>query len=211
MRLVGDLLIALGVTFLGSVQETARDPAISFNDAEVLAAVYADPIMIGEMEKWSRWSKIPSPIFLVVRNSVPICAEPRDQLRPCVLREHLTTLVNDANVQRFGSAFPASICQQLANSFEQRNSTSGFLPALPDGRVQFIEYDALVRSFDSGEYRGRARGYMQFSLPAYTAEGKALVYAGYSCGGLCGEGFLFLLARQEGVWRIVYPMLVWMS
>jgi hypothetical protein len=206
--LPGNLLVALVVTFVGTGQQTARNSPISFNDVDVLAAVYAHPTMVGQMEKWSRSSKIRSPIFLVVRNTVPLCAEPRDQLRPCVLREHFTTLVGDENLQqRLGSAFPATIRQQLASSFEQRNSTSSFLPALPDPRVQFIEYDALVRSFDSGEYRGRARGYMQFSLPAYTADGKALVYAGYSCGGTCGKGFFFCWRAKKASGRSCTPCL----
>jgi hypothetical protein len=207
-----NLLVALAAAFPGISQTSGRESSMSFDDAEALAAVFAHPRMLGEMEKWSRVSEIRSPVFLVVRNSVPICAEPRDESRPCVPREHLTRFVRDEGLQqRLGSRFSATVCQRLARSFEQRNSTGNSLPALPHPRIEFIEYEALLRSFESGVNRGRARGYAQFSLPGYTEDGKALVYAAYTCGGLCGEGWLFLLARTEGVWRVVHWTSVWMS
>ena len=212
MQVAVNLLIALAAAFLGASQAPVRESSRSFDDAEVLAAVFAHPRILGEMEKWSRISEIRSPVFLVVPDSVPICAEPRDESLPCVPREHLTRLVRDEGLQqRLGSAFSATVCQQLASSFEQRNSTGNRLPALPHPRIEFIEYEALLRSFESGAYRSRARGYARFSLPGYTEDGKALVYAGYSCGGLCGAGWLFLLTRTEGVWRVVHLTSVWMS
>jgi hypothetical protein len=207
-----NLLIALALAFLGTSQATVRESSMSFDDAEALAAVFAHPRILGEMEKWSRVSEIRSPVFLVVRDSVPICAEPRDESLPCVPREQFTRFVRDEGLQqRLGSAFSATVCQQLASSFEQRNSAGNSLPALPHPRIEFIEYEALLRSFESGAYRGRARGYAQFSLPGYTEDGKALVYASYSCGGLCGEGWLFLLSRTEGVWRVVHSTSLWIS
>jgi hypothetical protein len=212
VHLAVNLLIALAVAFLGTAQTTVRESSRSFDDAEALAAVFAHPRILGEMERWSRASELRSPVFLVVRASVPVCAKPRDESLPSVPREHLTRFVSDEGLQqRLGSAFSATVCQQLASSFEQRNSAGNSLPALPHPRIEFIEYEALLRSFETGAYRGRARGYAQFSLPGYTEDGKALVYASYSCGGLCGEGWLFLLARTEGVWRVVHSTSLWIS
>jgi hypothetical protein len=207
-----NLLIVLAAAFLGTSQTTVRESSMSFDDAEALAAVFAHPRILGEMEKWSRVSEIRSPVFLVVRDSVPICAEPRDESLPCVPREHLTRFVRDEGLQqRLGSSFSATVCQQLASSFEQRNSTGNSLPALPHPRIEFIEYEALLRSFESGAYRGRARATPSSVFQAIREDGKALVYASYSCGGLCGEGWLFLLARTEGVWRVVHWTSLWMS
>jgi hypothetical protein len=40
---------------------------------------------------------------------------------------------------------------------------------------------------------------------------QAFLYAGKSCGGLCGFGSYFLLAKQEGKWIIERQQGLWVS
>jgi hypothetical protein len=58
-----------------------------------------------------------------------------------------------------------------------------------------------------------SRGYVQFTAPAFSADGKrALVYVSHICGGLCGTGWLVLLSGDEaGGWRIAGRRMLWIS
>jgi hypothetical protein len=40
---------------------------------------------------------------------------------------------------------------------------------------------------------------------------EALVYAGYTCGGLCGEGVIIRVVRVADGWRVARSMMVWVS
>ena len=40
---------------------------------------------------------------------------------------------------------------------------------------------------------------------------QALVHVGISCGGLCGEGNLFLLRKENGVWQVQKKIMTWVS
>jgi hypothetical protein len=62
-----------------------------------------------------------------------------------------------------------------------------------------------------GRYPG-SRGLVRFSSPAFTQDSsKALVYVSHSCGGLCGTGWLVLLNRSQGTWRIESQSMIWVS
>jgi hypothetical protein len=57
-----------------------------------------------------------------------------------------------------------------------------------------------------------SRGLVQFTAPAFSTDGrKAMVYVSHSCGGLCGTGWLVLLARDAGGWRITDRKMLWIS
>jgi hypothetical protein len=49
------------------------------------------------------------------------------------------------------------------------------------------------------------------SAPIYPMKGSAVIYAGYSCGGLCGEGFLIRLRHDSRAWRVTSAQLLWIS
>ena len=58
----------------------------------------------------------------------------------------------------------------------------------------------------------RTVGISSFSLPAYSSDGHAVVYASYVCGGLCGYGWLFLLRQEQGgSWQVVGTEMLWIS
>lgn len=51
-----------------------------------------------------------------------------------------------------------------------------------------------------------------FSRVGFSADGKqALVYMGYSCGGLCGQGNFYLLEMHGGEWVIRNHVMCWIA
>jgi hypothetical protein len=49
------------------------------------------------------------------------------------------------------------------------------------------------------------------SLPVYFDDDTALIYLGFSCGGLCGEGNFILLRRGANGWRVHKAAMTWIS
>jgi hypothetical protein len=57
-----------------------------------------------------------------------------------------------------------------------------------------------------------AKGLMRISHVAIDDdEEMALVYAGLWCGGTCGGGYLFLLAKRKDGWRVVQDQVLWVA
>lgn len=57
-----------------------------------------------------------------------------------------------------------------------------------------------------------AAGFPAFSRVGFTTTGdRALVYYESGSGGLAGGGFLLLLEKTRGRWRIVADLMVWIS
>lgn len=52
------------------------------------------------------------------------------------------------------------------------------------------------------QYRAQTVGFSSLSLPGYSSDGCALMYGSYTCGNLCGYGWLFVLQKIEGQWRV---------
>jgi hypothetical protein len=109
----------------------------------------------------------------------------------------------------FGGALSPGSREEIAGNFRQRNTASAPFPAAGlDGVL-------VVPPADLDEAReresGRTRGISSFSLPAYSSDGHALVYASYVCGGLCGYGWLFLLQARRGSWEVVGTEMLWIS
>ncbi len=53
--------------------------------------------------------------------------------------------------------------------------------------------------------------YPQSPVGGYSRDGHSLVYGSFICGGLCGEGWLFLLKQEENSWRVVATEHLWVS
>lgn len=57
-----------------------------------------------------------------------------------------------------------------------------------------------------------AAGFWQFSRPGYdSAHDEAVLYVSHSCGGLCGTGHLYLLAKENGQWVVKNRVMLWIS
>lgn len=58
----------------------------------------------------------------------------------------------------------------------------------------------------------KAAGFWGFSRPGYNAtRDEAVLYVSHSCGGLCGTGHLYFLARQNEQWAVKNRLLLWIS
>ena len=79
------------------------------------------------------------------------------------------------------------------------------------------EFDEI---FNSGGLQGvkfeekhpDSGGVLMFSRVGFNAqEDLALVSMGFRCGDLCGSGGLYLVAKEEGSWKVQRALSVWMS
>ena len=62
-----------------------------------------------------------------------------------------------------------------------------------------------------GEYP-KVSGIVSFSRVGFAVnEDEALVLMGFRCGDLCGAGGLYLLAREEGSWKVQESLMEWQS
>jgi hypothetical protein len=93
---------------------------------------------------------------------------------------------------------------------------------LPSARYENAQVvlESQIEAIFSGEgwweefYRTfpESRGYVQFTAPAYSEDGKhALIYVSHSCGGLCGTGWLIYLSKPNGKWEITARRMLWIS
>ncbi len=58
----------------------------------------------------------------------------------------------------------------------------------------------------------KAAGFWTFSRPGYNpARDEALLYVTHNCGWLCGTGHLYLLAKEDGRWKVKNRLFLWIS
>ena len=74
---------------------------------------------------------------------------------------------------------------------------------LPPGKAKWDEFE---------EQYPEADGFFFFSRVGFNAdETMALALVGFRCPGLCGYGGLYLLAKEDGIWKIQDTLMTWMS
>jgi len=89
--------------------------------------------------------------------------------------------------------------QDLVASLEARNAGAHTLPLSDVPGIAVVGQSAgYARSPDGPTRWGTAK----LSLPGYSDDGYALVYGSYACGSLCGYGWLFVLKKVDGHWRV---------
>jgi hypothetical protein len=55
-------------------------------------------------------------------------------------------------------------------------------------------------------------GFMHISRIGYNRDRtQSFLYVGYVCGGLCGSGQIFLLAKEKDQWKILHTAMTWIS
>jgi hypothetical protein len=58
----------------------------------------------------------------------------------------------------------------------------------------------------------RAGGIISFSRVGFDSGlDEAIVSASYVCGGLCGEGWSYILKKRQGEWEVASKRMVWVS
>jgi hypothetical protein len=73
-------------------------------------------------------------------------------------------------------------------------------------RAHYYNWDLLRAQFPD------VAGILEFSFPAYSPDGAtALVYFWTGCGGLCASGYVYILEKSDGTWRVVRTFSPWVS
>ena len=90
----------------------------------------------------------------------------------------------------------------------------------PFENSELIDHVVLNKYFQKGhdgwekfyKQHPKAAGYWDFSLSGHNSAGdEALVYVGHHCGWLCGTGHLYLLKKQDGNWKVINRLMLWIS
>lgn len=190
------------------VAANAGAQSSSTDDRRVLLAVLEHTIR-GEHK--SR----PAPLN-VLAQSVPICAGAH--VASCLPRQSAELIRLDELPRETGfnsSATPQpvevipdrTVRDDLVASLAARNAEPHALSLGDISNVIFVPQpnweQQTLSERDTSVYAG-------FSLPGYSREGHALVYAFYSCGARCGSGWLFLLDQHTGAWQVRARYTLWL-
>ena len=108
------------------------------------------------------------------------------------------------------------------DQFDAQNKTSCILdPHIrPTGRIQLLSAREEQASFPKGggswkefykKYPG-ATGFTLLSRIGFSSKrNEAMVYLGNSCGLLCGNGYLVVLDKHKGKWKVVQQAHIWVA
>ncbi len=184
-------LLALGSSSGAGQIEPIRD------DGLVLAAVLEHTILPTHRRTKSG-AGVP---LTLVSPTIPMCTQPpAGQTRCRITDQWRRFLEPDAAGKRPGLVADDRTRRELIESLEARNTESHPLPVIKHPDVEWFDRDKNSSS-DALEKRRNA-GLSFLSLPGYSTDRHALVYGSYSCGSLCGYGWLFVLEHVSGQWRV---------
>jgi len=55
-------------------------------------------------------------------------------------------------------------------------------------------------------------GFYTFSRVGFSKDGtQAILFVAHSCGSLCGEGYYYFLRNDNGEWKVIAPLMTWIS
>jgi hypothetical protein len=136
----------------------------------------------------------------VVNETTPLCMERRENR--CRIPEHWVQFLSPDAARKWVGLFPDERTRrQVVASLEIRNTESHPLPLSQFPGVVFVDLRKNPPANTLDQHYRRKLGAASLSLPGYSTNGHALVYGSYSCGGLCGYGWLFVLEKVGGQWR----------
>jgi hypothetical protein len=206
------MLLILSVITLPASAE--RRQVASRDDLSVYKAVLASRIQ-PEVDRSSAGAGIrtPAPV-LVFDRTMMMCRPAADHPKRmgCMRDEDIQSfemMLPRMQRVRFDGLLSAASRKELAEAFRERNREPQSFPGTRLEGVIVTSPEELDEAMKRES--GRTRGFSSLSLPAYSTDGHALVYGSYVCGGLCGQGLLFLLARQGEVWQVVAVDMLWIS
>jgi hypothetical protein len=136
-----------------------------------------------------------------------------------VIREQTTPNIDNLEFALEGPIEPP---KELVEAYRLRNDQPykldhGFALNQAYELIPQPEYDSLLRGgraswADFEAKYPQADGIFVFSRAGLNlARDEALVSMGYYCGSLCAEGGVFLMAREDGVWKVKQQLAAWMS
>ena len=99
------------------------------------------------------------------------------------------------------------LTQERLNALASRNAVAQVLTTSPARDVIVIPREKRAAAMKQRDANVSA----YTSLPAYFDDGTALVFLGFHCGGLCGEGNFLLLRRTGDRWKVIKSAMTWIS
>jgi hypothetical protein len=137
-----------------------------------------------------------------------------------VIREQ--TMVLDAEMFERTLEKVDPLPARLVDSYRSRNAAAYTLDPNLDMEQDYVllpraAHDEIFRKRGPSwaEFESRypeSGGLVNFSRVGFSANGdKALVQMGFLCGDLCGAGGLYLLTKEEGIWKVQQSLVEWMS
>ena len=189
-------LLATGLLTHQSVAAVQSEP--ERDDALVIAAVL-DATILPAYRQANTGTSAP---LLVVSETSPLCMQ---DVRPseCRIPEQWQRFLQPDLARRWpGLVAEERIRKELVTSFENRNRQSNPLPlsAHPGTALLDLSKDPPANALD--RYFRRTMGSATLTLPGYSADGHALMSGSYSCGNLCGYGWLFVLEKVDRRWQV---------
>jgi hypothetical protein len=115
---------------------------------------------------------------------------------------------------------PFDLPEELVEAYRLRNDQQytlglSFTLKQPYKLMPQSEYDALLRTgsaswADFEEKYPQAGGVFLFSRAGLNAaRDEALVSISYYCGSLCTTGGVFLMVKEDGVWKVKQELVIW--
>jgi hypothetical protein len=151
--------------------------------------------------------------------------EQRQHVPPRFLIFNETTVVLEQDLGFAGKDLPKQLVNDLLTNNSAPQSIARCSPPAP---YRLSSPKLLGAAFESAK-PGQARphyynwgslraqfpdfvGVLEFASPAYSADGTvALLYFWTGCGDLCGSGYLYLLEKSGGHWKVVKTFSPWVS
>jgi len=124
-----------------------------------------------------------------------------------VLDEYPGRVVPRPQPLRFDGQLSPAARAELALSFRARNRESQPF----EGANLAALLAVPPREFQRKRESEPTAGVVRFSAPGYSTDGYGLVFGSYFCGGLCGQGWLFLLKQEGDSWRVLASEDLWVS
>ena len=196
-------LLAIGVLLSEHACAAVQDKSLADDDGFVLAAVVEHTIIPAHRRANSDTGQ---PLAIVDETS-PLCIALLPGESRCRIPVGWSKFIEPSR-NRDGLPFQAGLVPnervrwELVNSLESRNTESHPLPlpALAGVLLLDARKDQPTDPLDR-HYRRRMFA-ASLSLPGYSQGRHALVYGSYSCGGLCGYSWLFVLEKTGEQWRV---------
>ena len=191
------MIVQAATLLLASVSAQDR----TADDIAVFKAVL-DQKVRPEAEQFAPKDRPPGVLPLIVSDRTLSRCGPEGAAIPafgCILRDTEQAL-------DFGRAITPAVREEFRQALVTRNTVSVAFPIASVGEVIPISPEKRAEVLKATERR--TRGFASFALPAYASNGQAVVFARYTCGGLCGIGWYFLLDRSPAGWRVVAQRVV---
>jgi hypothetical protein len=97
----------------------------------------------------------------------------------------------------------------MRTSFLERNRETATIPPSRLQRVTLMSPADVAAKYK--ETTGLGVSHAVLSLPGLSAGGRAVIYARFWCGNLCGYGWYILFDRTPSGWRYVAHAMLWIS